>query len=366
MKKREAVAIGDVHLDGMNSVFPDLDTSVFSFQMLNAAVDYCNRHSIDTMIQLGDISDTPYPPQRTIKKFTRWNANNPDLDKHFIPGNHDVASVEDNSMELFKDILELSDMGKHTHIYMEPEEKWINGIPYYFLPHPHTKPPKADYPRMCVGHFAASGTKRDSGMTEPNGVDIKVGKDFYLMGHLHRLQYYKKRRLLYPGTMYQRNFGEPLPKGFSHLTMRWSKSALKVNHTFVPLTPPFVLHNVRATDLHDAQAQIKVLREAVAREPQPPILKVKLLLPKGFPMAPSFLTDHPEIHRHLRFKTEAEANAFARDELDLQSIEDAGSMDVLELLKEDMRERKVSKEIRREARGILKTLCDRNGIELVQ
>ncbi len=71
----------------------------------------------------------------------------------------------------------------------------------------------------------------------------------FFCGHLHRHQEYK--RAFYPGTLFQKTFGEPLPKGFFQVNVKYKDNELDAQHEFIEVDPPFKLKTLKISHVDE-------------------------------------------------------------------------------------------------------------------
>lgn len=255
MKYFEFLVIGDVHLEAHSrySLLEDWVTPVS--RVMTQVKDYAKREGIKTIIQLGDVFNSPYPLKTT--QIAWLKMLDPDFDWHIIMGNHDYVYEEaDGNQELGESnaytLLEyFEQMGAlpHIHYYLKPTYKKMGGIPFNFLPFPYTQP-KAKFrdentgkSSIKIGHYEVGGYKMD------NGFDIKSTNKadrLTILGHIHTPQF-----PLYPGSLIQCNFGESPKKQFWHCTAVLKKGHLRVEKKVVPIVLPFQLVNVQVNNDED-------------------------------------------------------------------------------------------------------------------
>ena len=245
---------GDLHLEALEKYpLPEKDTNDYIYEQLDKVVKYCRNHSITTILQAGDIFDTPNPKQESIRTFIEYLCKHNDLEWFFILGNHDYANNKKTSTTLCSYLTETK-LLDHVHIYDKPTHVTLNGINFLFSPFPNTD--KFEYlkdtPCIIMAHTEVAGSKNDNGMEIKRGLsrDNLDHKDFLLLGHLHREQKIGER-IYYPGTMLQYTFGEPLPKGFATLNIKQSDTDLEVTSHYIPLETPYKFINVYIKEQKD-------------------------------------------------------------------------------------------------------------------
>jgi len=233
----EFVVVGDLHLEKLDSYF-DRDTALsYSFNTLEKVVAYCNKRAVTHVVQVGDLTDTPFPKQATVKRLIQFFLKHSHIHWDIILGNHDYASVDVHSMELCKFMCDhnVSNVTIHT----EPHIKKIDGVRLCFMPYPHFKPPKK--PSICFGHFETKGSRLDNGKLVDCGYSRKnLGKhNYWILGHLHTYQ--KSKGQVFVGTLSQMSFGESSSKGFLHVT---AKKPNIVDYTYISIVTPYTFENV--------------------------------------------------------------------------------------------------------------------------
>jgi hypothetical protein len=111
------------------------------------------------------------------------------------------------------------------------------------MPYPHSKVIATSKPPLVFAHVETNGAVGDNGRVLRVSKEklIRVPGDFVISGHIHQYQLLKAARFLYCGSLYQKNFGEALPKGFLKFKAGYKDSRLIVNHEFINSHPNFVL-----------------------------------------------------------------------------------------------------------------------------
>ena len=250
MTMLEAVVTTDWHLDSFKRFFETNESGLDAqFKEIDKPFQYALEHGIKHVFMLGDIGEHPTlsdaAKQRLLTLLLKYDGL---LNIYFITGNHDVADKESNSMTLFKCLAD-SKRFKSIYIYDSPHATEIDGIAVNFLPWPaHT----AEYSeRACLNlaHVELTGAMRDNGsVVEQSGITRRK-KDYWIVGHLHTYQ--TGARFLYPGTGWQKNFGEQGPKGFCHIKAYYRDDALVVKHEHIDADPALKLFNLKDVMLND-------------------------------------------------------------------------------------------------------------------
>ena len=254
MAKTRFVAVGDLHLEKLDRVLTGLDHIGLQLQCLHDAASWAQDHDVSRLILLGDIFETPYPDQVTVRRFLETLHRYPQLEFHLIRGNHDFDNIRANSLELLEFITGIKAL-PNVELYLNPTKATWDGVPMCFLSYPYLKPVKRKKPQIVLAHQELAGAIRDNGMKIPKakGQPKIDPKDYWIIGHLHRHQ--KGRRYIYAGTMCQMNFGEPPDKGFLDIRASYN-GQLVVKAKYLKYRPPFKLINLQVSSEADLE-QIK-------------------------------------------------------------------------------------------------------------
>ena len=283
----EAVAIGDLHFDHLRKYWGDEDVNL-QLAEIRKPLRYARKHGIPHVVFLGDVSEHGHMPDRYLLPFLDLLREFDDLRIHIIPGNHDVISSEQTALVSANYLQERGFMD-HVKVHLHPHSERIDGVWVSFLPWPHDKPAVKERkafkhpPHLCFAHIDRPGALRDNGSRIKIDGDIEDAKDAWVIGHIHTSQ--KVRRNWYPGTLYQCNFGESLPKGFAHVKARTINYKLQIKCELVRNHPAFTLVNLRVandTDLKELTHDDRI--------------RYKLHVQKGYRLPSNLLQDYPNIH----------------------------------------------------------------------
>lgn len=301
------VALGDLHLDKLDHLFGTALTNDLLFREWCKAADYAIKHKIKYLIILGDVADKARLSEEArvvLQKFLyRYDGK---LDIRIILGNHDVEYEGYHSLEAIEQ--QVKEGGyKTVHIYTEPAQTVIGGVPVNFLPFPAEAAMvyKKDGKRCQTYNFAhleRPGAMRDNGMIIEKGHGVEeTGDDHWCIGHLHTP--HDVGRSHYVGTAYQTTFGESLPKGFSVGEVELVGSKLKVNIERVQNRPSFVLHNLKIESVKDLK---KISDE--------PLDLYKVTVKRGVELPYDLSARHKNIvNTIVRYKTDKEADSILED-----------------------------------------------------
>lgn len=285
MAELEALFYGDNHFGGLGSLFPNysFDPDDMAFKSLAYALNYARDEGIKYIFLLGDIFHSPHPSQAQQRRLLTFLARYPKLKIFALAGNHDFSTEDELSLEMANFTVEMSDKLGHVSFITQPTLVEIKGIPVSLLPWPHASTLERN--SLNVAHVEVSNSVSDNGKTLKTGYKIsKTG--VYVIGHLHRRQSYSDR-IYYPGTMYQRTFGEPLPKGFCRGTMKRVRGVLEWEMDWIPVQPPYELHNIRINDPKDFKLITK---------PDPyKIRQFKLFVKAGIEIPTGFLEEYSNV-----------------------------------------------------------------------
>lgn len=285
VKKLRAVVTSDWHLDGMNRYMPNANNRIAD--EIHKPFRYALANGIKHVIIPGDASDTPTLSERAfIILLTLLLTYDSSLCIWYILGNHDMHSREKSSMDVLKVMVE-SGMFKNFKLIYSPELHTIDGVEVAFVPFPFLEVPKSKKPPLVFAHIETVGAIGDNGLPLRMKEDsFKRQKgDYIISGHIHQYQVLKKKRFLYCGSLFQRNFGERLPKGFIEIDARYGKEGgLLVDHTFVNSKPGFTLETVRIECDEDWE-----------KIPKDENIRVKLLVSRGLVVPKGLTTTYPNI-----------------------------------------------------------------------
>lgn len=303
-RSHECVMVGDLHMEKGRMFLPESwDHLDPIFTGLDKVAEYMRTNGLDHMFLLGDLCDSAYPDQKTIIRFMEWIEKHGWIFFDIILGNHDFANTDDNSLQIAELIVRLGKM-KNVTLHMKGMDiTEFNGVPFCFMPHPHTVPPKTDYPKINIAHFELTGAKRDNGTLIRDSHVLPKSKDYYVIGHLHTYQEFSNAT--FPGTLDQKNYGEPLPKGFLHFKGTVTKDGLKIWKKFVKVDPPYKLITLKITAPEDCD-QIT----------DDPTCFYRLCIKKGVHV-PAKIINHPQVMKHEGWKNPKELEKLERQEIAL-------------------------------------------------
>lgn len=291
MASTQFLWVGDLHIDGLDLYFPDKDDPNDAiFDCLEQAMDHAKREGVKYIILPGDIFDSPYPKHASLVRLMMFFYKHKDLTFIIYFGNHDYETQENISISLLSFIKELGTLD-NVRVFMKPTFFKLDGVPFQVLPWPHSKRIEDRPPSVILAHVTATNIKASSGYTIKSKVVIEPEQDLWLIGDVHeRIRYHK--RIIYPGLMYQTNFGEKENKGFSTFNVSTSKSrGIKFTYKFHPVKPPFILRNIIIKDINDL--------DQVSADPK---YRYKLFIKDDFQLPFDFLTLHPNVVLHSKYK----------------------------------------------------------------
>lgn len=291
----DILAIGDLHFDGLKFL-PDGNSLIRD--EIAKVEKYAIRNGIQHVVYLGDIADKPVLSYEAHEMLLDvWGKNQDLLTRHVILGNHDYSHVGRHSLTILKKAFE----GSNVHIYTEPTKVDIGGISVNFLPYPFPNIEDDIELTGCVNvsHFEVAGAMRDNG-TPSTAKYQPPSRTHWVMGHLHTP--HDVGLVHYVGTMFQRNFGESLPKSFSRVKARLKDGELQLKKTRIENHPSFQLSTIvaeRASDLESV--------------PYEPTHFVKLLVSSKLHLPADYLSSRPNIVKVQVFATKSERKALVED-----------------------------------------------------
>lgn len=237
-----AVVTSDWHLLGMNKIFRD--PLARQIEEIHKPYRYATENGIRHIMVPGDMCDVPSMDDRTLITLITFLMTYDDhIETHYQLGNHDVAHNSKTSMDVLK-VLADSGFFKRFHLYTKPTVKKIEGVYCTFMPFPFEEVPESPKPPVVFAHIEVAGAIGDNGRPLKHGNDekfIRQEGDYVFSGHIHQHQILAKKRFAYCGTLYQKNFGEALPKGFIDFEAKYVGGELKVKPNFISSKPNFTL-----------------------------------------------------------------------------------------------------------------------------
>ncbi len=310
------VVIGDLHLDGMND---DLGEEANSLIM--AEVEKAEAWAVDNGVPEiwypGDVCNRPVLSYDAhLKLRTTWRKRK--LIRRVIPGNHDFREMGHHSL-LLLDKLDIPNM----HVYATPTQVEVGGIPVNFVPYPYgvEEPCELD-PDDCinVGHFEVAGATLDNGHPGRGKRGVPKGTK-WVLGHLHTP--HDVGDVHYVGTLFQRNFGEKLPKSFTHLRARYRNNELEWKLDRVENDPDFKLITLEIESQKDLE---QVNHNQLNR--------YKLVVSKSVTLTDTFMSSHPNVVRQDSYKTKLEKQLLTSDAIMSQVMTDEGWLDYQDYLRQ--------------------------------
>lgn len=280
----EFVEIGDLHLDGLSSLFPGKDLPLQMKEVEKAFV-YARENGIKHVVFMGDIAENYILSGAATDAFIKLLCKYDDIfEIHIILGNHDVADIRRNSLAAFKTLVDNKRL--RINIYTEPTQKKIDGVVVNFLPFPAEKAIESKVQTLNFAHLERPGSLRDNGTPSTSGPKIS-DTNHWIIGHLHQRQ--QMTNNWWVGTLYQKNFGENGPWGFTHSRHKLKGGKLKTQVTYVDTSPGFRLINLDIKEYTDLQ-QISNF----------PNFKYKLWVAEGIKISKKFLMEHPNVEYTFR------------------------------------------------------------------
>jgi hypothetical protein len=293
------VVSADWHIGGMSKVFPNGGATTLQIAEIHKVYKYAADNAIRHVFIPGDISDktvlTEHDLIALISLFLWYDDH---FDSYYMAGNHDFHSVDvetkdgetkvtsKTSLDVLKLLVD-NGMLKRFKIFYEPEMLKLDGVNVCFMPFPHQNVLAASRPPLVMAHIEVAGAIGDNGRVLKSGNDhrfIRQSGDFVMSGHIHLYQYLKAKRFAYCGSLYQKNFGESLPKGFIDFEAKYVKGALRVSHEFVSTKPGFTLQQKLIQESSDWESLV-----------HDPTIRYKILTGEGVVVPKNVMKDFPNI-----------------------------------------------------------------------
>lgn len=294
------VAIGDLHLDALTKYWPNANR--MQLDSVRGVVDHARRKGATEVVFLGDVAEgirdnTGNAMRLSEPAQCELLALLLELDgvinTHVILGNHDWASEGSHSLQMFME-LQRHEVFKRTRFYAAEERVKIGGVRCALLPYPCKEPPSNT--QLAFAHYEVSGAAGDNGRVVHSEHEHRYGCPF-IQGHLHTHQ--RVRRHHYPGTLYQKSFGENEDKGFA----MFSHSGSTFDYAWQEHGVPFTLRNLRINTREDFKQLTK-----------DPLIMYKLFIHQDVRVPDNLLTSYPNVVNRLAYATEEEAAVLEHEE----------------------------------------------------
>ncbi len=304
----EFVTIGDLHLDKLLKYWPN--ANALKMSAVQRVIDYEFSEGRKNFVLLGDLSDgirdatgnkIRLSEDAQCRLINFFLHNDGKVNIYVFLGNHDFAEEGSHSLQIFFE-LQRNKIFKTIRFYDASTLVKIDGIRACFVPYPNVHP--IDGAQIAFGHYEVNGAMSDSGRKLTT--DIEESDVPTVVGHLHTRQ--KVRGYHYPGTLYQLNFGESLPKGYG--VARVSSKSFK--YKWEQFDPPFKLINFTV----EKSADLKKLSSN-------PLVLYKLYVPDDILVPENFLLEHPNIVNSLQFSSANELESLKRAELEIETADEA-------------------------------------------
>ena len=254
----EALVSSDWHFEGM---LKSLGVNSVDKQILEVrkVFEYAVEHGIQHVFVPGDVTDKPTMSDRTlITLISLLLEFDNSLHVYMLYGNHDTESVNKTSLDVLK-VLAENGFFKQFKLFRNPETIKVDGINVCMMPYPHQKVLKSAKPQLVFAHIETAGAVGDNGRELRVHEDkfIRQEGDYVISGHIHQHQVLRAKRFTYCGSLFQRNFGEALPKGFIKIVAKYSGGELKVIPTFINSHPNFILETKLITEQSDWETLVQ-------------------------------------------------------------------------------------------------------------
>lgn len=285
-KYLDGVAHGDPHLERFNAWFPKEivpDPLGLQLQSIQRAVDLARKRGTKNVFLTGDIFHTSAPRQESIARLLKLFADNPDITFWLYLGNHDKQSHSRHAL-VISDFISKAGILSNVKVYVEPTLEKIEGFPVLFMP--YGKFYELDSAYLGFGHTGLAGTMYNEHQTAHEKIKIENSRSPWVMGHIHQAQ--ETKGAIYPGTAYQVDFGEKLPKHLMYFRARLNRDRVTLEHELIVQAPLFRLINVVVNN-EDDLATIKPYKPGKIPN------FYKLQLARGVKPPPKFMIERPNV-----------------------------------------------------------------------
>lgn len=187
-----------------------------------------------------------------------------------VAGNHDLLANNKDRMDSLTPIVEfLSDQDityyKESKCYLDDNIVWCNYSVFEDNEKPDIESAKSEYgtDKSYVGLFHApiNEAKTDTGF-EFEGMTNKTvfeGCDVVMMGDIHKMQELKHNgiKLVYPGSLYQNNYGETVD---GHGFVLWDMETLE--YEFIEVEHSYGFYSMEVSSIDDVTEDKEVIKNA--------------------------------------------------------------------------------------------------------
>jgi len=233
------VFVGDLHLTdsvgrgGLSKLIENADKFVADL-VIDQPMRYAVKHGIKHMVFGGDICEgtrLSYSGQLALARIFRA-AKKKGIKCWLYLGNHDVFDT-DPTVGHSLEVVQLWGFD-NVEIITEMRDVTIGDIECRVLPWPHQTFSKS---RLNLAHIDVQGSRTDSGRLNDKD-ELNKSEAWALIGHIHTSQ--RVRNSVYPGTLYQTNFGEKPEKFFA--VVRYDEG---FDIELIPVKNVYTLHSVK-------------------------------------------------------------------------------------------------------------------------
>lgn len=283
----KALAVGDLHLDGLARLFPANHLELQQAE-IEKVYSYGYRKGINNVFYLGDIGDTHVlSAEATCVLISILKKYDKDFHQYLILGNHDFRENGVHSMKVIETLIELRIL-KNVKLFVRQTVCEVDGIPVNFCPFPN-KEGKAHH--LNVGHFETPGAKNDNGYPVKEGQPVDE-KHLWVLGHLHT------PHGNFTGTLYQLSFVESEKKGFEVIEVTSKKGRLKMKREHVRTSPDFRLKTLEVETKHD----LKKIKDN-------PNWKYRLIVKSDYELPDDIMGMYPNVVTMVGYKTKKQKEA---------------------------------------------------------
>jgi DNA repair exonuclease SbcCD nuclease subunit len=335
----EAVTIGDLHFDNKLVQYQQLaDINERIGKEVDKVLSYASKNGIKYAIYLGDVCNNPSMSGEAHVILLDLLKKYPDIKHIMITGNHDTECVGKHSLLVLKRLGETGVIN-NLKIIDSPVRMFANkGFPVNFLPWPHFSICPAS---LNIIHVETNGAQWDHGKKVENERRTKYT---FIGGHLHTKQELTENHL-YPGTLYQTNFGERADKFFAHI--KWDGKNLE--YELIPNKPSFELRTIIVSSSED----LKKIKDN-------PNILYRVIVKTGVDLDAGALENYTNVVKTNPFKTKEDLAAILSDDLHLNDADsEVNLMTVMDALGKWMLRAKIEEPRQERAAKLLARLLDK-------
>lgn len=178
--------------------------------VFNKMIDYIKENNIEYLFIAGDLYENEYVRKSTIEYINNCFKQIPNTKIYITPGNHDPY-INNSYYNRYE-------WNENVHIFTKLEKKENENINIYGYGFTDFYSKKVELPadldvsktNILVMHADLDGASKEDGEYNPilESELISTGFDYIALGHIHKSNFNKDKKIIYPGSMIAGGFDE--------------------------------------------------------------------------------------------------------------------------------------------------------------